>query len=88
MYSAQKLFCRACGKEMLTTFNLWGGEVCSRRCSQELNWRRTLSILGKDYYPDPTPLSCICGVIAEKGDYCRKCLELINRASEAVKDSM
>jgi len=26
---------------------------CCKECYEEFDWRRTLSILGKDYYPKP-----------------------------------
>lgn len=53
IFSKMKAFCRACGTEMLTDFQEWGGQVCSRDCWQELQWRQHLSILGKPYKPDP-----------------------------------
>ena len=53
IFSKQKAFCRACGKEMKTDFRQWGGEVCNRNCFKELEWRKCLSILGKEYKPDP-----------------------------------
>jgi hypothetical protein len=30
-------------------------KVCDRKCAREMDWRETLSILGKEYYPDPKP---------------------------------
>ena len=33
--------------------NVMGRAVCSGVCLREMNWRETLSILGKQYYPDP-----------------------------------
>lgn len=27
--------------------------VCSKECNDEFHWRETLSIMGKEYYPDP-----------------------------------
>ena len=38
---------------MLTDFRVWKGEVCDRNCFKELEWRKILSLLGKEYYPDP-----------------------------------
>ncbi len=51
LFSKQKVFCMACGKEHETTFFVYGGEVCSDKCSKEIQWRKTLSILGKEYFP-------------------------------------
>jgi len=50
-YSKQKHFCRTCGGELFT--NLAGAgsmEYCSMDCKDEFEWRRTLSLLGKEYY--------------------------------------
>ncbi len=48
----QKAFCRTCGKEMLTDFKLYDGAVCDRNCHEELEWRKVLCMMGKEYYPD------------------------------------
>jgi len=32
-----------------------GWRVCSSACVREIRWRETLSIMGKEYYPDPEP---------------------------------
>jgi hypothetical protein len=59
-YSEQQFFCNCCGKEMLCNINqMMGGKflgfrVCSSKCVREIRWRETLSIMGKEYYPDPT----------------------------------
>ena len=53
LFSKQKVFCQICGEEMETNFQSWKGRVCGRKCGKELEWRRTLSIMGKEYYPDP-----------------------------------
>jgi hypothetical protein len=50
------LYCNVCGKKFLHNFQLaadnpLGGQVCSMECVRELNWRKTLSILGKEYSP-------------------------------------
>lgn len=57
MYSKQKGYCRICGIEMLWTPNTpWiKNVVCGKECNREFHWRETLSILGKEYYPDPEP---------------------------------
>lgn len=31
----------------------WAKSVCSQPCHQEREWRQTLAICGKQYYPDP-----------------------------------
>ncbi len=33
----------------------YAARFCGRACYREFNWRTTLSIMGKEYYPDPTP---------------------------------
>ena len=53
IFSEQEVYCQGCGKKFKTNFQKFGGRVCSMECSQELGWKRTLSILGKEYYPDP-----------------------------------
>lgn len=53
IYTKQKVFCQTCGKQFETTFQSFGGEVCGRNCFEELQWRKILSNLGKEYYPDP-----------------------------------
>lgn len=55
LFSKQKVFCNACGKEFETAFTEFDGQVCSRACDEELNWRRTLSAMGSVYYPKPVP---------------------------------
>ena len=55
-YSKQKLYCNLCGKEMFVAIAQIGnfdGRFCSIECLREFKWRETLSIMGKDYYPDP-----------------------------------
>lgn len=59
LYSKQKFFCNCCGKELFVTCcDLLGGKylgykVCSMECVREIQWRDTLSIMNKEYYPDP-----------------------------------
>lgn len=56
-YSNQQFFCRTCGIEMFCpTGANYGAEVCSSKCWNELKWRETLSIMNKEYYPDPREL--------------------------------
>lgn len=52
-FSKQKVFCQACGKEFETDFLTFKGMVCGLSCFKELEWRKVLSILRKEYYPDP-----------------------------------
>lgn len=54
-YSEQQIFCNACGKEEHRVLPGIGRtyKVCSMRCLQEMQWRDTLSLMGKEYYPDP-----------------------------------
>lgn len=73
-YSKQKFFCNCCGKELFCACtDLMGGsflgwKVCSIECVREIRWRDTLSIMNKEYYPDP----CIydeCGnIVGKKND--------------------
>lgn len=53
MFSKQKVFCNACGKEFETTFGFYGGNVCSSNCYDEIKWKKILSLLDKEYRPDP-----------------------------------
>ncbi|KKM88913.1 hypothetical protein LCGC14_1253970 [marine sediment metagenome] len=52
LFSKQELYCQICGILFETDFMSYDGIVCGKECGQERHWRRTLSILGKDYYPD------------------------------------
>jgi hypothetical protein len=64
MFSNQDAFCRICAKPVRVTAAWLRSKhgCCSRSCLHELEWRYTLSILGKEYYPDPNPVD-------EKDDY-------------------
>ena len=57
LYSLQDLVCCICGTPYRATVNTaWHGfdkAVCGQKCFYEKQWRRTLSMLGKDYYLDP-----------------------------------
>lgn len=61
LFSKQKIFCNCCGLEMLIEYSkvlggsFLGYKVCSAKCVREIRWRETLSIMGKEYYPDPDP---------------------------------
>lgn len=54
IFSPQKWFCTCCGKEMFSSPCIAMGKkykVCGDDCHNEMAWRDTLSILGKEYYP-------------------------------------
>jgi hypothetical protein len=57
LYSEMPLFCCICGVTYAATVNrTWHGfdqAVCGAACYYEKEWRKTLSTLGKAYYPDP-----------------------------------
>lgn len=61
LYSKQVFYCNCCGKEMLCDApsvmgsRFLGWRVCSPQCVREIRWKETLSILGKEYSPDPEP---------------------------------
>jgi hypothetical protein len=59
-FSKQQFYCNCCGKEMFVDCcGMLGGSrtmnwrICSTKCMHEIGWRETLSILNKEYYPDP-----------------------------------
>lgn len=57
LYSEQDLICCICGVKYKATVNrTWHGfdqATCGSKCFYEKQWRETLSIMGKEYYPDP-----------------------------------
>lgn len=56
-YSKQVIYCNACGKRMEDKIPKVIGRTfrcCSPECLREMEWRETLSILGKEYYPKPS----------------------------------
>lgn len=56
IYSKQKFYCNACGKECFIEATAMLGRhwrVCSIECIREAQWRETLSIMGVEYYPNP-----------------------------------
>lgn len=58
MFSKQRWFCNACGKEQnsVISANRWlGAMLCGTECIEEFKWRQTISIMGKEYYPRLTP---------------------------------
>jgi len=52
LFSKQKWFCNACGKEQYSVpfppGAIGGGKYtcCSRECADEMNWRYTLAVMG------------------------------------------
>ena len=56
LYSKQRWFCNICGKEQFSELHgnrYTGAMLCSPKCNKEFHWRRSLSILGKEYHPNP-----------------------------------
>jgi hypothetical protein len=60
LFSKQKVYCQICGKEFETDFHSAssagygkGRPCCSKPCWEELEWRRTLALMGKEYMPQP-----------------------------------
>ena len=56
LFSDQDLTCCVCAKAFKTTCasgNKFDQGVCSVRCYYEKDWRRTCSMLGNPYRPDP-----------------------------------
>lgn len=51
LFSEQKVFCQTCGKAFMTRFDRYGGVVCGDICWEEREWRKALSIMGKEYHP-------------------------------------
>lgn len=54
LFAPTKLFCCICGKEWKASAGYCEGNfdqgTCSSFCHREKHWRKTLSILGKEYY--------------------------------------
>lgn len=57
LFSEQELICCICGTKYMASVNrTWHGfdeATCRAQCFYEKKWRKTLSIMGKPYYPDP-----------------------------------
>jgi hypothetical protein len=54
MYSKQYIYCNACGQRMFVEIPRVIGrdfKCCCIECLKEIQWRETLSILGKEYEP-------------------------------------
>ena len=60
------LCCNACGR-VIPIKRSMGREfrVCSPECIREMNWRHTLSILGKPYEPSPETIAWAKRVLGE-----------------------
>lgn len=54
MFTHCQIRCAICGTE-IDYHHAYGREVacCGKTCHDEFQWRRTLSIMGKPYRPDP-----------------------------------
>lgn len=46
IFTSQTVHCNICGKKFETKFGLFQGRVCSAACWEELDKRKTRSILG------------------------------------------
>jgi len=51
--ASQKVYCRICASVIYTHFTSynWEDEVCSKKCLDELTWRKQLASEKKAYYP-------------------------------------
>ncbi len=73
MFRNQPLFCSNCGKSFdgpISRGNSIGSNwiYCGMPCYRELEWKNTLYILGKKYYPRPPELYAFDGVQSSFGD--------------------
>lgn len=54
IFKKQKAFCIICGIEFESDYSsMKSGSCCDMNCLREHEWRHTLCIMGKDYYPNP-----------------------------------
>ncbi len=51
VFSKQEIRCQICGIQFDTDFQSYRGRACSPECWRELDWRKTLSVMGEDYRP-------------------------------------
>ena len=51
VFSQQEIRCQICGASFNTDFQSYQGRVCNPECWKELEWRKALSVMGKDYRP-------------------------------------
>lgn len=80
LFSKQIIYCNACGKKMLEILPHVIGrtyKVCSLACNREMNWRDTLSTLGKPYTPFVSKRCKDCGSVLTEAfehlGFCQKC---------------
>ncbi len=54
MFSRCEFYCPVC-RQQFDWMRGYGKDIrcCGRECHVEAEWRRTLAILGKEYYHDP-----------------------------------
>jgi len=52
LFSEQEVFCNGCGRPFPTTFHVYGGTVCSHECYELVEWKKTTSMLGKEFELD------------------------------------
>jgi hypothetical protein len=64
------IFCNACGRAIFCTLPIIGEtyKVCSTECLREIKWRESLSIMGENYYPDPSISNQDSHIIIIKGN--------------------
>ena len=54
LFKKQKAFCMICGEPFMSNYGKGlKSSTCSEECLQEWEWRHTLYVMGKNYYPDP-----------------------------------
>jgi len=53
LFTKQPMFCCICGINFKYDFNYRGVPVCCVECWDEYQRRKSLSILGKEYYLNP-----------------------------------
>lgn len=52
MFSVLKIKCCICGAEIDGMKGYGQHFVCDKECKKEFEWRKTLAIMGKQYYPE------------------------------------
>ncbi len=62
MFSRCETKCPICGG-LMDWMKRYGRECgcCGSECYREFEWRRTLAVIGKDYYPDPRKSGLVDG---------------------------
>ena len=51
LFEKQPVFCSNCGKSTMEVVESRRWITCSNECREELDWKSTLSTMGKEYYP-------------------------------------